>query len=610
MTEATTKPSRRAPAHPRRSLWRNRVRSFWLDIRWFVLGALTVFTLGLGCVGFHGHFELTGEYRSPGDLLYLSLQLFTLESGSIVPPIPWQLQIARLLAPAIAVYTAVQALLALFHEQLQLLRVRFVKNHVVICGLGQRGLHLAQGFRDRGYRVVVVEHDEDDPLIGSCRERGAIVLMGDARDPAILRKARVHRAAYLVAVCSDDGINTEVAIQAEKLVRSRRGSVLATFIHIEDVELCSLLRERGLASEEISSFRLEFFNILETGARLMLDHFPALERPPGEEVPDSPAAPPHIVVIGLGKMGRSLVVEAGRRWWLRHSSDGSRLRITALDNAADTKKAVLCIRYPQLDRACDITPFQIDLSSIEFERGDFIFAPGSRCDVSIVYLCFDDDVHALAAALSLHQRTREYRIPIIVRMSHDGGLASLMQPLAGGPGTFEDLHAFGMLERACTPELLLSGTHEQLAQAFHEQYVVGREKAGDTPQTNKAMVPWHALPEGLKESNRRQADDVAVKLKAVGCRIMPLADWAQPPLELTREEVELLAKMEHARWCDERRTAGWRYAPPPKNEAKKTSPYLAAWGELDEKTKDIDRDAMRSIPATLARAGFQTYRQR
>lgn len=608
MKEVANKPSPRVPVHPKRSLWRNRLRSLWVDIRWPILGVLTVLTLGLGCVGFRGHFELINEHRSPWDLFYLSLQLFTLESGSINPPIPWTLQIARLLAPTIAVYTAVQALLALFHEQLQLLRVRFVKNHVVICGLGQRGFHLAGGFHDRGYRVVVVERDEDDPLIGSCRDYGAIVLMGDARDPTILRKARVHRAAYLVAVCRDDGINTEVAIQAEKLVRNRRRSVLTTFIHIEDVELCSLLRERGLASEETSSFRLEFFNILETGARLMLDHFPALDKPTSDEVQTSAAPPPHIVVVGLGKMGRSLVVEAGRRWWLRHSSDGKRLRITAVDNAAETKKAILCIRYPQLAKVCDIAAFQIDLSSIEFERGDFSFAPGGRSDVTAVYLCFDDDGQAIAAALSLHQRMREYRIPIVVRMSHDGGLASLMQPQAGGSGAFPNLHAFGMLECTCTPELLLSGTHEVLAQASHEQYVLARERAGDTPQTNKAMVPWHALSVGLKESNRRQADDVAVKLKAIGCGIKPLTDWAEQPLVLTAEEVELLAKMEHTRWCDERRTAGWRHAPPPKNEARKTSPYLVAWEELDEKTKDIDRDAVRSIPTTLARAGFQVYR--
>ncbi|MEW6366954.1 MAG: RyR domain-containing protein [Acidobacteriota bacterium] len=92
--------------------------------------------------------------------------------------------------------------------------------------------------------------------------------------------------------------------------------------------------------------------------------------------------------------------------------------------------------------------------------------------------------------------------------------------------------------------------------------------------------------------------------------VHPQSDWAQRPLELTPEEVELLARMEHTRWCDERRAAGWRYAPPPKNVEKKPSPYLVAWEKAGEKTKDIDRDAVRSIPATLAQAGFQVYRRR
>src|SRR6516162_4855319 len=40
--------------------------------------------------------------------------------------------------------------------------------------------------------------------------------------------------------------------------------------------------------------------------------------------------------------------------------------------------------------------------------------------------------------------------------------------------------------------------------------------------TNSALVPWHLLDDGLKESNRQAAADIDAKLKAVGCEKYPV----------------------------------------------------------------------------------------
>ena len=41
---------------------------------------------------------------------------------------------------------------------------------------------------------MVIEADEEHDLIGPCRERGIVVLIGDATDPDLLRRAGVLRA--------------------------------------------------------------------------------------------------------------------------------------------------------------------------------------------------------------------------------------------------------------------------------------------------------------------------------------------------------------------------------------------------------------------------------
>jgi hypothetical protein len=141
-----------------------------------------------------------------------------------------------------------------------------------------------------------------------------------------------------------------------------------------------------------------------------------------------------------------------------------------------------------------------------------------------------------------------------------------------------------------------------------EEYVQNQKKLGQTTQTNPSVVPWDELLEYLKESNRRQADHIGVKLKAVSCSIAPLTDWDAELFKFTSEEIELMAEMEHERWVEERLLEGWTYATEPKDMKKKTSPALVSWNELPDSEKEKDRNTVRQLPTFLAKAGFQVYR--
>ena len=146
------------------------------------------------------------------------------------------------------------------------------------------------------------------------------------------------------------------------------------------------------------------------------------------------------------------------------------------------------------------------------------------------------------------------------------------------------------------------------ARIIHEDYLRQQKRLGQTPQTNPSMVPWEELPENLKESNRRQADHIGVKLKAVGCGISLLTDWDAKLFESAPEEIEKMAEMEHERWNVERRLEGWTYASGPKDINRKATPYLVPWNELPEDIKEYDRNTVRGLPLFLAQAGFQIYR--
>ena len=581
--------------------WRGRVLRAWAAARWQVIASLFAAALVLGLVGFDLNSRALGEPGSFLDNLYRTLQLFIIHSGAIAQPVPWQLEVARFLAPAVAAGATLSALATLLGEQLAAARVRFYSNHVVVCGLGRLGSLLARTLREAGYKVVAIESDIENGAIARCREVGIVVLVGDGTDPAVLRKAGGRRAGYLFAVAGNDGRNSDIAIAAAGLAGMRSGSPLTCFVHVMDDKLADVLRQVGLARRG-GGARIEYFNVAELGAPALLT-----DDPPFDAQGKTPLGAPHIVVVGLGEMGTRLIVHAARRWRSIPDVGGKKFKITAVDLAADARVALLNERFPRLAGACEVRPHSMDLDSAEFERADFLFGRRGKSDVTGVYVCVGDDAVGLRAALHLRHRLGDRAVPIVVRTTQGGGVATLLGD--GRGGTYGNLSVFGLLDLVCRPDVLLAGQNETLARAIHANYVASRRQEGQSAETNPSMVDWQQLPESLKESNRAQAADIFRKLALIGCDIVPMTDWDAEPLAFTADEIEVLAIDEHERWFKERKAAGWRLAAA-KDESRKESPYLIPYENLPEDVKEIDRAAVRGIPVFLAEIGFAVVRVR
>jgi hypothetical protein len=582
-----------------RRFWWERVRPFWQGFRWPFIAILAVLALVLGGIGFDSYLDARGVSRSFWHKVYLSLQLYGLESGNLDPPIPLPLEVARLLAPIAAGFAAFGALAAIFRQQIArwFMRLR-ARDHVIVCGLGRAGRLLSHEFRARGQRVIVIDRDPDNPAIGECRQEGAVVLVGDATDRSLFAAARVDRARYLFAVTGDDGINAQIGIDARALVAHRRPPPLACFVRVLDADLAELL-DVEMATRATDVFRLEFFNPSERGAPALLN-----QHPPFDEKGETPIGPPHSLVVGLGEMGSRLILHIAGRWKAISDRGDSRVRVTVADRDAVDAVEALRVRHPMLDAACEVIVRSVDVKDPEFDRAEFLFDPDGRCDVTSVYVCLGDDTTGLAAGLRLRRRLRERAVPIVVRTKQHGGLASLFGDAAD---EYENLHAFGLLELTCRPEVLLMGRREIIARAAHEEYIRKQRRDGQTAEINPSIVPWVELPEHLKESNRAQADDIGNKLRTIGCAIEPLTDPGADTFHFRNGEIELLARKEHDRWWREREKDGWKFAPE-KDVERKKSPYLIPWDELPEEIKDYDRGPVAAIPMLLAKAGFRVVR--
>jgi hypothetical protein len=569
----------------------------WKDYRWILLGILWLSGLLLGYIGFSKYFWAHEISASTLDLIYATIQLVVLESGSITTPIPVEIEIARFALPTLAAITAITTLALIFLEQAQQVRLRFIRNHVVICGLGRMGYLLAASFRGRGDAVVVIELDERNPLIEQTKARGVFVLSGTATDREVLRKAAIHRAASLIAVCGDDRVNAEIAIHAQQIVKTRRLKPLRCSIHIVDPQLYELLVNKELGNQEFTTVRLELFNVFDQGAKLLLQEFPPF-------VPDEEGRGSHILVVGMGNFGESLIVHAARIWTMEHSDSPHRLKITVIDRNAEQKCEVLSIRYPQLPKRCELKPLSIEFDSPTFYRADFLFTGGEVVDC--IYICLDDDSRGLSASQALLRRLPQQQTPLVIRTQGTASLAGFLSSSEEGGTVFQHVHTYGLLDRTCRPELLSSGPHEYLARALYEQYARQQAKAGSVGES--ANLNWAQLPEAIKEANRKQVDRIGANLEGVGCRIALLIDWDSPPIEFTDEEIEVIARREHEGWCDDLRQGGWDFAPGPRNTKKKTHPDLIEWEHLPESEKEKNRAPARELTAFLTRAGYRIDR--
>ncbi|KKK65942.1 hypothetical protein LCGC14_2969080 [marine sediment metagenome] len=197
-------------------------------------------------------------------------------------------------------------------------------------------------------------------------------------------------------------------------------------------------------------------------------------------------------------------------------------------------------------------------------------------------------------------------------MSEETGLATLLGTDAdtskaedANTRPMQSCHPFGTTLQSCTLGLLVGGELDLLARAGHENQVEHHPRE-DRSEEDPSRQPWERLRGNLRESSRQQADHIPVKLRAIGCCSSGAQAGNSPVTEFDPEEVEIMARMEHARWNAERWLDGWTLGP--RDHDKKTSPYLLPWDELEDRIQEYDRNAVRNILHLSSLIGEKVYR--
>ena len=570
---------------------------------WLVIGALAVLALGLGTFGFLDGLPADGS-RPQGvvEAFYNAMRLFHMHFEHAPDPLPWELQAARFLAPLVLAVTLFKGFVFAARRQHYSLLHLSKKRHVVICGLGQKGLALAREIRRLPKAserwVLVIEKNPANELLALCEREGIFYRIGDATDPAVLKRARAQWAREIICVTPEDETNVRIALQLRALALPPGAARPEGFIHLENIHLRERLqREFEQSAGAVAGCHLSCFDVYDAEARRILAQLPL----DGAGIGPGDPRTVHVVVLGFGRMGRSLALRAAK---LGHFANGRKLRISVIDRAVEGLRQQLLFHYPILagDAVCELrchTAAAQSLTALELLAG----WAAEKDTLLSVFVYLDDNPCAVEVALRLQDLLAgRADARLCVRLRSLQSLEGVLRPpTPGGPG----ITPFGMVENACCQQAFRHEYNESLARALHEAYradLAKRRARGETIEPRPAEAPWAGLREEFRESNRQAADHIAVKVRALGYQLGQLnngKNGSTPIRTLTREQKRILAPMEHARWCAERWLGGWTLAAE-RDDARHRHPDLVPWERLADGERRIDHAQIEQLADALA----------
>jgi len=560
---------------------------------WLTLIALFLFSLIAGFIGFQRYFDQQGEIFTWVRSLYCSLQLFAFEGGDLRGYIPWELQLARFVAPLTAVMAFIVTLTEIFKDRLNQIKISRMKNHVVIIGFGTKGKNIREEHLHDKEKVLVIDNNPMNPNLATIKSSGSRFLMGDSNNESILKKAGIIKSKSVFLLTRDDTHQVDTCLLIYKLIRDSNrdeNNALNCIMHLQQKEFLNTMRAHQLVRDVHDGLSLTIFNVHENSARELFE-----ENPPdrmGIQIDSQKYV--QILIFGFGRTGEALALQTALSG---HYLNGKKPRVVIIDRLAKTKVEDFKERYPTYTDYCEIEYLTLEADNPQLLQYLSVYLKDHDAITTIV-LCFNNKTNNLLLGLQLENvKLNEFgETPqIFVRTNDNDSFFGISQ----------NLKPYGLPSRVCSKEAILGGSLDKKAKAIHNDYITKREKASDFG-TRKADTSWEILSQEYKDSNRKAADHIGVKMRGIGCEIVNDND-PRPEAILSDVEIKKLSELEHRRWNAERSLAGWVYNEQRNDRARKT-PYLTDWENLPEDVKDYDRNTVKNIPNILSIVGMKAVR--
>jgi len=90
-----------------------------------------------------------------------------------------------------------------------------LSEHVIVCGFGRVGRHVAEELAAENVPFIVIDTDED--RVAHAQKRGYLTIIGNAANETLLQKVGIERARAMVAAVDSDAENVFITLTARSL---------------------------------------------------------------------------------------------------------------------------------------------------------------------------------------------------------------------------------------------------------------------------------------------------------------------------------------------------------------------------------------------------------
>lgn len=525
------------------------------------IGFFVFFSLGV--YGWRETLNRAGVHASWSQVFENSVELVAGEEAIVVEhryDEHWALAAGKWGIKAVFAAAIFQSAILIFSRQWRQWRFRKAKGHSVYVGLGAQGEVLASIDLEKGLRVAVLDADEHHPSRGTLEGKGVFFQCGAPGDMQLLAKARLTTAKRVVVATGKDEENVDVAEKIAEILRGKddfSGESVEILACMDSRDFCELLRARWqLLRKHSQKYSVKLVNFRAVAVRELVNRMTCEIA----HLPEARKRGPRVLLMA-SEMTDDILAAA--IVFMQISGD---VRPQFWVNSADQNgKAHFLRRYPAIELVADVRFINENLHTIaKCEE-----LAGLKLDAAVI--CSEQEIDALAIAERLLRSARFEVAGVKVLLNKPRRLE-----LAGDELRLEILSL--AKEGLESPELCDTDT-EKKARKNHEAYLKGLSE--EAKKTKPAAKDWMFLAEQFKESNRLAALHSEIK-KIIYKSLSP---------EEKNVGLEILARSEHQRWMADRIINDWCVGS--RDDERRIHPGIRPYDELDEATKQYDRDQVR-----------------
>lgn len=445
--------------------------------------------------------------------------------------------------------------------------------------------------------VIQVRSDIHSQIMADI-ENNVLIYAGDIESREHLSKLNISSAkeVYILGERGEYGRDTK-NIACVDIISDLRGAtyesnILPVNVQFNRIPSYSIAQKINIPKEYITHkggqepcIYFRPFNFHENWARLIWGYYsdPKDGYSPLDYEPMVGDKHVHLVIVGLNRMGRALLLEALRLCHYANYNSHSRentTQITVIDMSMDEKREFFEAQHPHI--ATQIEDIQINYLNARIEspeaRALIKRVAEQKSALLTVAICIKDPDVGMATGLNLPEELyyqREYvtlnekyvdknsmRPRVLIRQELHKGLGVILDK---DDKKYANVKIFGMLNKGLNYKLL----DDRMAMYVNRNYnqlVSGRKKSsteayGDIKADvetgkNSGMKEWLTLSENYRWANRYQIDMYGYYLRTF--QENQITKVSEIDTKLSGALLQSLAEVEHRRWAAERTLSGWR----------------------------------------------------